>query len=110
MLGLTLSLIGCAGDSDQALRVEQSRSPDGMRLTLIAQHSIKINAQLKPSLELKDGTTLRFDTPHLTADSSYFTAPPELVLPAGVPAKGKIRASVCDSGQAYCRLATLTLK
>jgi hypothetical protein len=102
--------LGCADRSDGTLRVERTRVPEGTRLTLIAKSNVQINARLKPALELKDGTVLRFDTPHITADSAYFTAAPELLLPAGMTARGKIRASVCDSGEAVCRLATVALR
>jgi hypothetical protein len=107
---LAMATLACNRKPESTLSVVQTRVPEGIRLTLIARPSVQINAQLKPALELKDGTILRFDTPHITADSAYFTAAPELLLPAGVPAKGKIRASVCDSGEAVCRLATVALR
>ena len=109
-VSLLITLMACGEKSDGTLRVEKTRVPEGVRLTLIARPSVQINAQLKPSLELKDGTVLRFDSPHVTTDSAYFTADPQLLLPTGVSAKGKIRASVCDSGQAVCRLATVALR
>lgn len=107
---LALATLACGKQPDGTLQVVQTRVPEGIRLTLVAKPSVQINAQLKPALELKDGTILRFDTPHITADSAYFTAAPELLLPRGVAARGKIRASVCDSGEAVCRLATLSLR
>jgi hypothetical protein len=89
------------------IRVVQSDVPGGVRLTLIATAGTRINARLKPALELVDETVLRFDTPAVTPDSAYFTSPPELLLPDGVPAEGSIRASVCDAGESVCRLVTL---
>jgi hypothetical protein len=107
---LAMGALACGKQPEGPLSVVQTRVPEGIRLTLIAKSSVQINAQLKPALELKDGTILRFDTPHVTADSAYFTASPELLLPTGIPAKGKIRASVCDSGEAVCRLAVVSLR
>lgn len=109
-MALAATSLACGKHSDDTLRVERSREPGGIRLTLIAKPSVKINAQLKPALELADGTVLRFDTPQITPDSAYFTANPELLLPPGVPARGIIRASVCDSGEAVCRLAKVSLR
>lgn len=109
-VSILISLLACSEKSDGTLRVEKTRVPEGVRLTLIAKPDVQINAQLKPSLELKDGSILRFDSPSVTADSAYFTAAPELLVPSGVAVRGKIRASVCDSGQAVCRLATVSFR
>lgn len=80
------------------------------RLTLIASHDVRLNARLKPALELAGGTVLRFDSPHLTPDSAYFAEPPVAVLP-GLQKRvhGTLRASVCDSGGTVCRTLTLRL-
>lgn len=74
------------------------------RLTLLAAPGLKLNARLKPALELPDGTVIRFDSPHLTADSAYFAEPPSAIA-AGRRAewKGRLRASVCDAGKTVCR-------
>lgn len=107
---LALGALACTRQPEPPLSVVQTRVPGGTHLILIASPAIQINARLKPALDLADGTVLRFDTPHLTPDSAYFTASPELLLPTGAKTRGKIRASVCDSGEAVCRLATVTLR
>lgn len=78
-------------------------------LRLVAAPGARINAQLKPALELANGTVLRFDSPHLTPDSSYFAAAPELVPPAGAPHRGTLRASVCPRGERVCRTLTMAV-
>jgi hypothetical protein len=104
------AMLACGEAADTPIRVMRGKAGGGVRLTLVANPRVQINAQLKPALELPDGTVLRFDASGVSADSAYFTIPPELVLPEGIPAKGKIRASVCDSGEAVCRLVTVALR
>src|SRR5216684_67109 len=48
----------------------------GPQLRLVAAPGVRINARLKPALELDDGSVLRFDSPRMTPDSAYFAAPP----------------------------------
>ena len=48
----------------------------GPPLRLVAAPGVRINARLKPALELEDGTVMRFDSPRLTADSAYFAVAP----------------------------------
>jgi hypothetical protein len=104
---LLAGIVSCREPSGP-LRVVAYPEPGGVRLTLIAERGTKINARLKPALERPDGSVLRFDSPALTPDSSYFTDPPALVL-AG-PATGTIRASVCAAGETVCRMVAVTVK
>jgi hypothetical protein len=91
-----------------SLRAEQSGSDT--RVSLIAAPGYKINARLKPALELPDGRVLRLDSPHLTADSAYFFQPPSALLPGRHSRiKGRLRASVCDPGQTVCRSVAVEL-
>jgi hypothetical protein len=69
---------------------------------LRAAPGARINARLKPALERKDGSVLRFEAASVTADSSYFTAPPVLIVHGG--AAGIVRASVCGEGESVCRM------
>jgi hypothetical protein len=98
------------GKADGPIRVIREETAAGTRLALVATHAAQINAQLKPALELKDGTVFRFDAAGRSPDSAYFTTAPELILPRGIVARGKIRISVCDSGEAVCRLVTIALR
>jgi hypothetical protein len=46
----------------------------------------------------------------MTADSAYFTVPPEVSIPGNTSLAGAfLRASVCDSGAAVCRVITVAL-
>ncbi len=80
------------------------------RLTLIAAPGIRINARLKPAMELDDGSLLRFDSPSLTADSAYFAEPPTALL-AGTnrQPRGTLRASVCGVHEQVCRSVRLAI-
>ena len=74
----------------------------GPTLRLVAAPGVRINARLKPALELSDGTVLRFDSPSVTPDSAYFAAAPTAAPPEGAR-RGTLRVSVCSSGEAICR-------
>lgn len=76
----------------------------GPPLRLVAAPGVRINARLKPALELDDGTVVRFDSPHVTADTAYFTAAPTATWSAGGRRRGTLRLSVCESGAKVCRL------
>jgi hypothetical protein len=98
-------LLACTVPPDPAvpLRVTRSSDDGSTRLTLVASPGIRINAQLKPALELPDGTALRFDSPHLTPDSAYFTEPPTVRVEGpwrGL--HGTLKASICGE-EPTCR-------
>src|SRR4051794_17142750 len=86
------------------LRLETAPAGANTRLTLLSEPGLKLNARLKPALELPDGRVIRFDSPHLTVDSAYFAEPPSAIA-TGRQARwrGKLRASVCDADQTVCR-------
>jgi hypothetical protein len=105
-----LMACGRSSGGTPPLRVEASRSEHGTRLTLIAQAVLKISARLAPALELTDGTVLRFSSPALTPDSSYFAHPPSAILGGQHrQVHGRLRASVCDAGAAVCRSVVVGL-
>ena len=100
------TLLACAGQARarRPLTLEQVREPVGLRLILHPEAGARINARLKPALELADGTILRFDAAGLSPDSAYFAEAPELTLPSGSSPRGKLRASVCREGEHVCRI------
>lgn len=80
------------------------------RVTLLAAPGLEVNARLAPALELADGTILRFDAAHRTADSAYFAEPATALLPGRRDAvHGTLRASVCRDDEQVCRTLTLEL-
>ena len=74
----------------------------GPPLRLVAAPGVRINARLKPALELDDGSVLRFDSPSVTPDSAYFVTGPTATPPDGAH-RGTIRVSICPSGENLCR-------
>ena len=102
VLGLTAWLLSCATPPTPYLTLVREPLGHAVRLRLLPAPGTRINARLKPALETPEGTVVRFDSPHLTPDSSYFTAPPEAL--ASAPAVGVIHASVCPMGEAVCRV------
>ncbi len=105
-----LTVTGC-GRQAVPFRVVTERVAGFSRFTLLATPRARINARLKPALELEDGTVLRFDSPHLTPDSAYFTDAPTVEAPS-VPGaqRGIVRASVCPAGEKICRSFALTVQ
>jgi hypothetical protein len=81
----------------------------GPPLRLVAAPGVRINARLKPALELDDGAVLRFDAPRLTPDSAYFAAPPTSASPVGTSRHGTLRLSVCPSGENICRVVEVSV-
>jgi hypothetical protein len=110
LTALFLVVAGCATPATSPLRLKAEADGAHTRLTLIAQPGWKVNARLKPALELIGGGVVRFDSPHLTADSAYFAEPPTAVIagPAS-EARGKLRASVCQADETVCRTLEVDL-
>ncbi len=100
---LLLAALACGERPTDLVRVEAQPIADSTRLILVPAAGVRINAALKPALRLRDGTIHRFDSPLVTADSAYFTAAPEVMLPGSSPT-GRVTASVCPQGLAVCRV------
>ncbi len=81
----------------------------GPPLRLVAAPGVRINARLKPALELDDGTVLRFDSPRVTSDSAYFAAAPTVAAPLSSSRRGTLRLSVCPAGERLCRLVVMAV-
>jgi hypothetical protein len=111
-------LAACAGeaarapDADRPLALSTAPAGDSLRLALVPAPGWKINARVKPVLEVGDGALLRFDSPRLTPDSAYFAEPPVAMLPAraGRRIRGTLRASVCAADEAVCRVVALEVR
>ncbi|MGH7703253.1 MAG: hypothetical protein ACREMO_09175 [Gemmatimonadales bacterium] len=100
---LTAYFLACHREPS-LVRLEIRPADSETRLTLLAAPGARINARLKPALELRDGTILRFDSPHLTPDSSYFSDPPIAVITSRtLRIHGTLRASVCAEAEKVCR-------
>jgi hypothetical protein len=111
-LALLALALGCGGSADRLapLRVERAASAVGTTLVLVAAPGYRINARVKPALELTEGGVLRFDSPDLTADSAYYTRPPTALVPRERRSTaGTLRASVCSEHELVCRSVTLQL-
>lgn len=100
---------GCAAAPPAPLNLERHETAAGISLILHAEPGARINARLKPALELVDGTVLRFDATALSPDSAYFAEAPSLVLPAPTKPNGTIRASVCRADEHVCRMVVIKI-
>ncbi|HWA57487.1 MAG TPA: hypothetical protein VG692_09545 [Gemmatimonadales bacterium] len=92
------------------LSVEEQRTDSALRLVLRAAPGARINAQLKPALELADGRVLRFDADSLSPDSAYYAEAPVLSLARGTALHGTLLASVCAEGEQVCQLVRLEVR
>jgi len=79
------------------------RTTGGYHISLLAAPGARINARLKPALELASGEVLRFDSPQVTPDSSYFTGSPAAEVQGAERPRGRIRVAVCAPGEQVCR-------
>jgi hypothetical protein len=94
--------------ASQPLWLGREPAPGGVRLLLLTEPGARISAEYVPTLTLKDGTVVRFDTTALSPDSAYFAAPPAAALPRPASqAHGLLKASVCHRNEAVCRLVKL---
>ncbi|MEE8606816.1 MAG: hypothetical protein V3S55_04380, partial [Nitrospiraceae bacterium] len=78
---LALAALGCNEPAPEPpppppLTLETASVDGTTHLKLVAAPGVRINARLKPALELADGRVIRFDSPSLSPDSSYFETPP----------------------------------
>lgn len=98
--------------AEQVSAVEVRVIPSGDKVVVraVPAPGTKINARLVPQLELASGRTERLTSSIITSDSAYFAVPPEVIIPASVSLKGAhLRASICDSAAAACRVVSLPL-
>lgn len=114
LLGLLLALpvarAAKAQTNAQPLAVRSEPIEGGTRLVLVAAPGWKINARLKPALELPNGAVVRFDAARRTPDSAYFAESPIADVPGKVTnVRGTLKASVCSATERFCRLLTLKL-
>ncbi len=114
---LALAALGCNEPAPEPPPPSSSSSPSSSPLTLetvsvdgtthlklVAAPGVRINARLKPALELADGRVIRFDSPSLSRDSSYFETPPTAELSdLAADIRGTLRASICDEAADFCR-------
>jgi hypothetical protein len=99
-----------AQTNEQPLAVRVEAGDSTTRLVLVAAPGLRINARLKPALELSGGEIIRFDAPLLTPDSAYFAEPPSARLPGrATTIHGTLKASACAVGERVCRLLVLRL-
>jgi hypothetical protein len=83
-----------------SLELDSRSGTDELRL--VPQPGVKINAELKPSIEQATGGPVVFDAPGRTADSAYFVVPPTARLTGSRPLTGTLRASACPEGKRVC--------
>ncbi|MGH2607596.1 MAG: hypothetical protein ACREMV_12990 [Gemmatimonadales bacterium] len=108
---LALLAVAACGRPAVPFRVVVEPVAGFSRFRLLAAPGARINARLKPALELEDGTVLRFDAPQLTPDSAYFADAPTVEAPLGDGThRGIVRASVCPAGEEICRSFVVPLR
>jgi len=110
LLALPLARAAHAQTNAQPLAVRTELTESSTRLVLVAAPGWKINARVKPALELHNGAVVRFDAAQLTPDSAYFAESPIADIPGKVTnVRGTLKASVCSATEHFCRLLTLKL-
>lgn len=87
---------------NELVALELERSANTLELRLVPAAGARINAQFKPALETATGDRIIFDSPAVTVDSEYFTAPPFAKINGASPINGTLLASVCPAGKQVC--------
>jgi len=101
-----LFLGACASTDPESEPVSLIVTHGGERygLRLVAAGGVRINARLKPVLELGDGAIVRLDSRSITPDSAYFAEPPVAsIAVSGQRLTGTLRVSVCVENASYCQ-------
>ena len=82
----------------------------GYDLWLEPAAGARINARLKPVLELPSGARLEFSAAGLTPDSAYFTESPRVRFEsARASVTGTLRVGICPAGLNVCQAVTLRI-
>jgi hypothetical protein len=90
-----------------SLILDSSTGTDELRL--VPAPGVKINAQLKPSIERVAQQPVEFDAVGRTADSAYFVVPPTARVANLRPLTGMLRASACPEGKRVCLSVALSV-
>ena len=107
---LFLSSCDAPLQDERPVALDVLRTSSGFQLRLNASPGVKINARLKPRLELEDGENLAFDAGRITPDSEYFAEPPRAIVPASrTRVAGTLRVSICRVPASYCQTVTIPI-
>ena len=107
-LGMVVALAACTRRPapEAMVRLEVA----GDHLTLNPTAGARINAKVKPTLELAEGTLIFFDQGAVDADGNYFTESPRADFrPTGKTLKGTLRVGVCPAGMSVCQSLTVPI-
>ena len=105
-------LAGCRGavaPPADLVRLVAAETGSLVRMTLVPAAGARINARLKPVLELADGTRVQFDSQLLTADSAYYAGQPEASMASRGRIEGTLRVGVCPAGLDACLALALPI-
>ena len=95
--------------SDEPVRLHVGVRAGEPILSTIPAAGYRINGRVSPALELVTGQVIRLGSGRRSADSAYFVEPPWARVPNGPPLRGTLRASVCRTDEALCRIAVVTV-
>ena len=105
--------VGCADRPTPPpglVRLAVEPAGEAFDLVLYPAAGARINARLKPTIELDAGGRLTLDSPSMTADSAYFVAPPRVRLARGQGRiEGTLRVGVCPAGQNACQALVVSV-
>jgi|GEM_PF-2954169 len=94
----------------QPVALEVIGTSSAISLQLNASPGVRINARLKPTLELEKGRNITFDAARLTPDSAYFAEAPRAEVAGRLERiSGTLRVSVCEDAASYCTTLTLPI-
>jgi hypothetical protein len=107
MLGVLLSAACGQHRSDEAVRLHVGVRAGEPILSAVPAAGYRINGRVSPALELATGQVIRLGNGRRSLDSAYFVEPPWTRVPEAPPLRGTLRASVCRTDEALCRIAVV---
>lgn len=108
LTGGVLLLMGCGTkgrrhvDPSEFVSLAVSGHGEHRIAHLNAARGVRINARLRPALELYDGTVITFTGEESASDSGYFAGSPRAPIGDTRARTATLRASVCPAAQRVC--------
>ncbi|HEY7505804.1 MAG TPA: hypothetical protein VH700_17020 [Gemmatimonadales bacterium] len=109
LLGVLLAAACERHGSEEPVRPQLGMRAGEPILSAVPAAGYRINGRVSPALELTTGQVIRLDRGRRSVDSAYFDEPPWARVPESARLRGTLRASVCRTDEALCRIAAVAV-
>ena len=108
LLGMLLAACG-QQRSHEPVRLRVGVRAGESILSAVPAAGYRINGRVSPALESPTGQVILLNKGRRSPDSTYFVDPPWARVPKGTHFRGTLRASVCRTDEALCRIAVVAV-